>query len=417
MGNPKEKFDFYEKPKKPNFFWNGLEHLVAPFQTMSAGGKIKKVNCEGLKPPYLALSNHGCMIDFPMMLNAVFPHTVNWVTALDGFVGREYVSRSIGMVCKRKFTNEIVTARHILNLLTKEKTVVALYPEARWSICGVNERLDKAIGKLVKIAGCPVVSFIEDGNFLLNPQWDIEHKRKVKVSATMTQIVTKEEAKTLTAAEIQERIEKAFHFDQYEWQYKNKVKINSKYRANNLHRVLYQCPHCKEEFSTYAKFTKIWCENCGKVWEMDEYGRLHCENGEDIYSHVPDWYRWERQNVREEVRAGKYSFSDDARLEVIKSTYHGFVPLGTVKLTHGYDGFKIEGEIDGKPLSFSRDALLNYSCHIEYDFQRRGDCMEFCAPEDTYYVFPLNKKNYVTKMHLATEELFDYLSEKRSGKE
>ena len=410
----KEPFDFSVPPKKPNLFWNGLVRLLAGFQRMSAGGKITKVNCKGLKPPYLILSNHGCMMDFPMLLKGTKPRAVNWVVALDGFVGRQLVSYNIGMICKRKFTNELYTVKHILKILTKDKGIVAIYPEARWSICGVNERLDKALGKLAKTAGCPVVTFIENGNFLYAPQWDAEHRRKIKISATMTQIVTKEEAAEISAEEIQRRIEEKFVFDQYKWQYENKIRIDSLYRANNIHKVLYQCPHCKTEFSTFSKGTEIWCEECGKKWEMDEYGKLHCKNGEDVFSFASDWYRWERENVRKEVREGSYRFEDEARAELIHSAKYGFVDKGKVKFTHGYDGFTMEGVIDGVPVKYNRPPSTTYSCHIEYDFSKRGDCVEFCAPTDTFYVFPLNARNAVTKIHLATEELYDLATENRN---
>ncbi|MBQ9480702.1 MAG: hypothetical protein IJU84_00895 [Clostridia bacterium] len=412
----KEPFDFSVPPKKPNLFWNCLVRAAASFQRISAGGKITKVNCKGLKPPYLILGNHGSMMDFPMLLKGTSPHPVNWVVALDGFVGRQLVSYNIGMICKRKFTNELYTAKHILKMLTKEKSIVAIYPEARWSICGVNERLDKALGKLVKTAGCPVVTFIENGNFLYAPQWDVKHKRKIKITATMTQIVTREEAATLSAEEIQRRIEEKFVFDQYKWQNENKIKIDSPFRANNLHKVLYRCPHCNTDFSTDSKGIEIWCDSCGKRWEMDEYGKLRCKNGETVFDFASDWYRWERQCVRDEVRSGNYRFEDDARAELIHSAKYGFVNKGKVKLTHGYDGFTLEGVIDGKPVKYNRPPSTTYSCHIEYDFEGRGDCVEFCAPKDTFYVFPLSAKNAVTKIHLATEEIYDLVTEGRNKK-
>ncbi len=413
MGN-KQPFDL--TVKKPNAFWNITERILSSFQLLSVGGNITKVNCEGLKPPYLVLSNHGSMIDFPILLKATFPHPVNWVVALDGFVGRQGVSKNIGMICKRKFTNEISTARNILKILTQKKGIVTIYPEARWSICGVPERLDKALGKLVKAAKCPVVVLIEYGNFLLDPQWDVAHKRKVPVSAVFTQVVTRQEAETLPAEEIQARIEKMFSYDQYEWQYKNRIEIKSKYRANNLHKVLYRCPHCNTEFKMNSAFSELWCEECGSRWKMDVYGRLHCTNGEDTFNHVPDWYRWERQTVREEVRSGNYSFKDVARLELIKSAREGWVPLGNVTFTQGYDGMSITGTLDsGETIQFSRDTSENYSCHVEYDFKGRGDCVEFCAPKDTYYVYPLNSPNCATKLHLAAEELHDFVKQQRES--
>ena len=47
-----------------------------------------------------------------------------------------------------------------------------------------------------------------------------------------------------------------------------------------------------------------------------------------------------------------------------------------------------------------------YSCHIEYDYKKRGDAIDLATTDDTYFVFPLNSENMLTKLHLATEALY-----------
>lgn len=425
----RKKFDNKIRPKKPNVCWHLLTGLVSPFLFLPVGGKIKKIDCEGLKPPYLVLSNHGSLVDFSMAVKAQFPRRQNYVTALDEFVARELMFREMGMIYKRKFTNDITVVRHIAHVLMKNKNVLTMYPEARWSILGVNERIDSAIGKLVKMAKCPVVIYIMHGNFLRSPQWNKHPYRKVRVEAEYRQIVTREEALTLSAEEIQGRIDKFFVYDEYEWQYQNKIEIKSKKRAHNIHKVLYQCPHCKTEFKTYSRNTKIWCEECGKVWEMDTYGRLHCENGEDIFNSPADWYRWERENVREEVRSGKYRFEDEVRVDKLISSHDGYIPAGMAKLTHDYNGFTAVGTVDGKPFELNRPCETMISCHIEYGYKHRGsnrlfkktewdhkerrDLIDLCTLNDSYFLSPMNAKNVVTKIHLATEELYDFITESK----
>ena len=39
---------------------------------------------------------------------------------------------------------------------------------------------------------------------------------------------------------------------------------------------------------------------------MDYYGQLHCINGEETFTHVPDWYRYEREETNKEVENGTY---------------------------------------------------------------------------------------------------------------
>ncbi len=419
MSKYTEKFDTSIKPKKHSRFWHAVENVGGAFLLMPVGAKITKVNCEGLKPPYIILGNHASMVDFSMMLKGTRPYPISWVCSIEEFIGREYFFRQMGMIYKRKFTNDITVVRHIFHVLKNNKGIVGIYPEARFSLAGINERLDDALGKLVKKAGVPVVTFMQDGNFLRSPQWNKHPYRKVKVSAVMTQIVNKEETETLSAEEIQKRIEEKFVYDEYRRQADEKIQIKSKERATNIHKILYQCKHCKKEFSTYSKGTKIWCQECGSVWDMDYYGKLICENGEHKgeETFVSDWYRWERQNVREEVRSGNYKFEDTARVEILQSTKNGFMPIGTVKLTHDENGFTMDGDLDnGEHFTFNRPCETMISCHIEYDYKGRGDAIDLCTLKDTYFVFPLTAVNCLTKIHFATEELYYYIMETRHSK-
>ena len=59
--------------------------------------------------------------------------------------------------------------------------------------------------------------------------------------------------------------------------------------------------------------------------------------------------------------------------------------------------------------SFSKDSSLiasMYSCHIEYDYFGKGDCIDLSTLEDTYYIYPQGDDFSVTKIALATEELY-----------
>ena len=157
--------------------------------------------------------------------------------------------------------------------------------------------------------------------------------------------------------------------------------------------------------------TELWCEHCQAHWEMDEYGQLHCRTGEDTFTHVPDWYHWERQQVREQVERGEYRFEDAVSLRLLVSAQKGFKTLGQVKLTHDENGFTMEGTTDdGQPFHFHRSVASMRSLHIEYDFKKRGfaqpmDAIDLAGLNETYFVCPLTAKNVLTKLHFATEEL------------
>ena len=50
----------------------------------------------------------------------------------------------------------------------------------------------------------------------------------------------------------------------------------------------------------------IICEHCGKRWTMLENGQLQAAEGETEFAHVPDWFEWERQQVRKQIEDGTY---------------------------------------------------------------------------------------------------------------
>ena len=157
-----------------------------------------------------------------------------------------------------------------------------------------------------------------------------------------------------------------------------------------------------------AEGTKLWCKECGATWEMDTLSRLHGVNTDKGFSHIPDWYRWEREEVRKEVQAGTYRFEDEVRVEDYYSSRVGFVDVGTAKVVHDENGFTFDGTVNGQPFKLHKPLSSMYSVHIEYDFLKRGDAFDIATDETTYFMFLKNAKNYLTKMHFAQEELYDH---------
>ena len=371
-------------------------------------GCPKKKEVKKLKGPYLILASHASFMDFPQLVCGLMPKTTGWVMSVEEFRRGDWLMYGIGGIPKRKFTHDIVTAKHILHYLKKLKHPVALYPEARFSFAGINERLDEALGKLCKHAKVPVVLFKSYGNFINSPQWSKHPYRKIRQESHVSLLYTTEDLQKLTADEIQEGIEKAFERDEYKWQAENNLHTKCKQRADGLYHILYKCPACGKEFAMKSEGTKLWCEACDATWEMDTLSRLHGVNTDKGFSHIPDWYRWEREEVRREVAAGTYHFEDDVRVEEYYSTKVGFLNVGNAHVLHDENGFTFTGEVNGKPFALNKPVASMYSVHVEYDFLKRGDCFDIATDETTYFMFLKNAPNYLTKMHFATEELYDY---------
>lgn len=413
-----KRFDMNVKPHKPRLYLKIVEAVAAPFFLMAGGAKVRaEKEVKKLKGPFFILSTHQSFMDFPMILKGIRPKNTTWVMSVEEFRRGNWLMAGIGGMPKRKFSHDIVTAKHILYTLKKLKYPCTIYPEARFEFAGVNERLDGALGKMCKLADVPVVMCMINGNFISSPQWSKHPYRKIRQEAHMYVLFTREQLREMSAEEIQAKIEQAFIKDEYKWQVENNLHVKCKKRANGLHRILYKCPNCGKEFEMNSAGIHLWCNACGAKWEMDTLSRLHGINTDKGFSHIPDWYNWEREEVRKEVREGRYHFEDDVRVEDYYSTKVGFLNVGDAHVVHDENGFTFSGTVDGKPFSLNKPVSSMYSVHVEFDFLNRGDAFDIATETTSYFMFLKNAKNYLTKMHFATEELYDYyVREKEKNK-
>ena len=360
-----------------------------------------------LEPPYLLLCNHNAFLDFKVATQVIYPYKANYVVAIDGFIGREWLLRAVGCICKRKFTNDTVLIRQLVKVIGN-RDIAVVYPEARYSLCGTTAVLPAALGKLCKLLKVPVVTLITHGHHANSPFWNL-HDRKIHTEADYTLLYTPEQVAGLTVDQINEGIVKAFQYDDFAWQKETGTRVKYAGRAEGLHKVLYQCPHCGKEFGMDSKGDEIFCRECGKRWKLSELMEIQAEEGETEFTHIPDWYEWERSNVRAEVEAGTY---DSGVLQVHVDSLPNakkFIRLGNGTLRHDMTGFHVRGtDVDGDPFGQDWPVPSLYSVHIEYEYLGKyGDCVDLNTLEDTWYTYPETAQKFsVTKMALATEELY-----------
>jgi len=251
----------------------------------------------------------------------------------------------------------------------------------------------------------PVVTLIMHGHHINSPFWNVGNRKIKPVESELSLLLTREQTQELPIDEINDRIAQAFRYDEYAWQKENGIIVKDETRAEGLQKVLYQCPACMVEYKMTAAGSTLRCGACGKEWEMSQLGELRALNGETEFSRIPEWYEWERANVRREVEDGAYSQEMEVRIESLPNA-KGFVTFeeaGT--LTHNMNGFKLTGVYKGEKFELNWAAGELHSCHIEYNYMKRGDCIDLNKTDDTFYLFPKGEDFAVTKIALATEEL------------
>lgn len=400
-----------------------LAMLIAwPFSHMMRWlhlGKIKRVRMENVKPPYILICNHNAFFDFYVMTSAIAPDRGIFPAAVDDYIGREWILRRLGAIPKRKYTADISILRNCRKAIN-EGQIFGIYAEARYSLCGLTEVIPDAVGQLLKHQSVPVVVLNCKGHHIYDPFWGNNRKRWVKpIEAVMTQAFTPQELKEASVDEINNRVRELLYNDDFRWQSKNRVKVSYRKRAEGLHKVLYQCPHCNTEYKMNSKGDKVFCEHCGKSWTLNYYGELEADKGETEFKFATDWYKWEREQVKKEVENGTYYFECDCHVNDLVNS-KGYVRLGNGRLVHDMNGFRLKGvhDYDDEPFEMNIDAAGQYAVHVEYDYRfgNYEDCIDLNTLENTWYVFPENCEFSLTKISLATEEIFKEIWRQRKEK-
>lgn len=395
-------FDMGKRPCKPSAFLMPLIWGASYLLTRRFGLKIKRTGMKGIKPPYLVISMHQGFSDYYIAPLSVFPRRASYVSDMEGFAAfGDTLYRKIGCIGTRRFVTDVCTLNNVKYALEKNRNIVFLFPEARHSNVGTTSLLPDNLGRLVKYLGVPVAILSVHGSYLASPFWDEEHRRKTSMEAELRLLYTAGELENADEAEVSEAIGKALQYDEYKWQYENRIRIAYKRRAEGLSSVLYQCRKCGKEFVTSDSGSKLFCTECGAGWEMSEYGQLvDRDSGETV--HIPDWYEWERRNVSKEITAKEYRREYPVTVEALPNE-KGFVSMGSGRLVHDRSGFTMYVDKDGAPMFFGTKSL--YTVQTEYNYKGKGKCLVLSTKDCCYYVYCDKKDFNPTKLQFAAEEV------------
>lgn len=356
----------------------------------------------GKREPCLILMNHSSFIDLKIAATILYPRPFNIVCTSDGFVGKGWLMRAIGCIPTKKFVTDTGLVRDMLFALKKLNSSILMFPEAGYSFDGTATSLPESLGKCLKLLGVPVVMIRTYGAFARDPLYNNLKLRQVDVSADMEYLLSPEDIAEKSAGELNAILADKFSFDNFRWQQENNIRIAEAFRADCLNRLLYKCPRCKTEGKMLGRGTKLTCGACGKEYELTEYGFMNASEGNTEFSHIPDWYRWERECVRREIEEGRYRLDVPVDIYMLVDT-RSLYKVGTGRLEHGAEGFRLTG-CDGR-LDYSQKPNASYSLNSDYYWYEIGDMISIGTMDVLYYCFP-KEGDVVTKTRLAVEELY-----------
>lgn len=394
-------FDMKKRPCKQSPVLLPLIWGASFIMTRKFGLKIKRTGMRGIKPPFLVISTHQGFSDYYIAPLSVFPRRASYISDMEGFAAfGDTLYRKIGCIGKRRFVTDMSVLGNIKHALYKNKNIVFIFPEARHSNAGTTSLLPDNLGRLVKYLRVPTAVLSVHGSYLASPFWDEEHTRKTPIKAEIKLLYTDEQIKNTSEEEIQRTLEKELDYDEYKWQYDNKIKIDFKNRAEGLHEVLYKCRSCGKEFWLQSCKSLLFCTACGEKWVMSEYGQLINKKSGDVW-HIPNWYNWEKECAEKEAVKEDYFCEFSVTVEALPNE-KGFVPMGDGRLIHNKKGFTLE--IKDKAMFFPTKIMP--SVQTEYNYKGKGKCIVLSTKDCCYYVYCKDSGFNPTKLQFAAEILY-----------
>ena len=437
-------------PRKHRAIWRKLMKVLSAKDLKDCRFTYEFKDMENLGPdePCLFLMNHSSFTDLEIFSTLFSDRQYHNVMTLDGFIGKEWLMRSLGCIPARKFITDMPLVKDIVHCLKDLGSSVLMYPEASYSFDGTATGLPSSVGKCLKLFNVPVVMITTEGAFHRDPLYNGLRKRDVAVKATVKYLLSAEDIKSKSVKELNEILKQEFSFDHWRWQRKNDVKITESFRADGLERVLYKCPICGKERTMHSSGSVLTCKSCGATWELAEDGamvrkdavaggdgamvRKDAVAGDDgvavsnadtadgeiaaskagaagnaarsyDFSYVSDWYRWERDMVKKEIAEGKYYLDIPVDIVVVKDTKAAY-QVGEGRLVHSLNGFELTG--CGGELEYHQSAKNSYSLYADYFWYEIGDMVSIGTIDVQYYCFPKDKSVNVAKVRLATEEMY-----------
>lgn len=407
----------HDKPKKIPMALRMLIKAISSANLKKNNMKYTEHGMEklGKDEPCLVLMNHSSFIDLQIAADYLYPRPFSTVCTSDAFIGKPFLMKLIGCIPTQKFVSDLTLIKDMSYALKKLGATVLMYPEASYSFDGTATPLPDTMGKLLKLLKVPVVTIITHGAFAREPLYNMLRHREVDITADVTYLLSPEQIANSTPEELNDILNDVFSFDNFAYQQENNIIINEDFRADGLERVLYKCPHCLSEGKNIGKGTTIKCTHCGKEYELTELGSLRAIEGEQKFSHIPDWYAWEREEVKKEISEGKYLLDIDVEIMMVVD-YKAVYRVGDGRLTHTKDGFHLVG-CDGE-LDYTQSSLSSYSLYADYFWYELGDMICIGNRRQLFYCFPKDPESaIVAKARMATEELYKIaINDKRAKK-
>ena len=311
--------------------------------------KFLRNEIKGKKGPFVVIANHEAAYDFVNLIGATAtPMTFVVSESFYNTLPVKGIMSRVGVIPKQQFQTTLADVKRMKAVIAAGRVLV-LYPAGLMCEDGVSTPIPPATYAFLKWIKADIYVARTKGTYFAMPKW-AKGMRPGKTYMDIYKLFSKEELQTLSPEEIRTRGERALLFDAYREQEELLVKYKNGDCIEGLENVLYQCPHCKKEFSMCVKEKNtIYCEKCGFEEFSDAYAFLHKRGGKGAeIRYVSDWSRMIYDELKREIECGALeSLSSTARFQMIDHAKHRFVDVGAGKITLTKTHFELVGTVSG----------------------------------------------------------------------
>ena len=358
---------------------------------------VPTYDAEGLEKidgQFVLLTNHPSFFDAYCATNLVEPHHPAFILNRYYFRNKifRYILNKMGTIPKKLFSPDFETIKKTLKTL-KSGYSIYMCPEGRLGIDGTNYYITKETGKFLKQLKLPIVVATINGAYLVKPKW---RKDIIKgpVHTKITRIISKEEVSEASVDEINDMINHALTYNDFDFAKEKKAVYKNKNKAKGLENVLYYCPKCGQEFKLHTHNNTIACE-CG--FSLDITEDYHFTENEFGITNIHDWYQMIVEYERENIKNG-INLSCEVDIKKFNMDNKKLDESGQGKCFLTNDGFRYEGNLKVTAFEYDYKVLraLAFSC---------GEEFECYYDNELYYFYPKQNKQQCAKWALLVDEL------------
>ena len=308
-----------------------LRPLVIVFLKCVFGYTYRRA--KDLPANYIVLSNHATDFD-PLLVGASFRKPMFFV-ASEHIARWPVVGKLITWLLQPIYRNKGASAAStVLDILrhARKGHNVCMFAEGARTWDGVTGPILPSTAKMIKSAGCGLVTYKLIGGYFTSPRWGGASIRRGMLHGAPVKVYTPETLQTMSNEELHAAITRDLYEDAYARQLAAPKRYRSRKRAMFMERLLFICPQCGSRDTIRSAGDTVSCSSCGMHFRYDPFGML-----EGIpYPTVKALSDWQNRQVLHDIENGIPYTAPNATLTTLRNHEETLEAQGEATMTASF---------------------------------------------------------------------------------